>query len=118
MSYSIVKDSSVSTTMPCPHISTKSSEESLRGIKKHFEKINKEPIDGEMTVDNLRDYYEHPLLGSSNPLLSQIYLADIDFEIEKHEELLVEVISHETLHILLYKLEGKTASMELDNLEI
>lgn len=116
MSYSIVQDSDPSTVMPCPHITIKSTENSLQGIKKHFDSMDELPdsVAEEPSIEELKDAYEYPLLGSSMPLLSKIYLSSLNFDIQKHEDLLVDILSHETLHILLYKLEGERASIQLD----
>lgn len=119
MSYSIVQQSDPSTVMICPHITIKSTENAIKGIKKHFDSMDELPdsVAEKTSVEELKDGYEHPLLGSSTPFLSKIYLSSLNLDIQKHEDLLVDILSHETLHILLYKLEGERASIQLDTLD-
>ena len=70
------------------------------------------------TYDN-PEYFQNELVGYSLMLIQSKYSEINKLNSFNHIEKLIErVISHETIHVVIKKLEGKETSDKLDDLEI
>ena len=70
------------------------------------------------TYDN-PEYFQNELMGYSLIFVQSKYSETIGLNGFGHIENLIErVIAHETIHVILIKLEGKDVSDKLDDLEI
>lgn len=113
--------------IPCPHIEIRPIDDVMENVAKHLnnnnetiENLEGEDGDEEFTVDELIERMPMPLMASSQPLLCRIAVTTKDtvpndFELE---EWVVDAISHEMLHIILYHVEDKETSEALDNLSV
>lgn len=119
-----------STPIPCPYICLRDTEDILSSVATHLNTTTVshplashiEPTPDEWTVETVKEAIPSEFMASSSPLFGQINFTDIREETpnrttDSYEEQIISAIAHETLHIVLFHIEGETASEQLDSIE-
>lgn len=113
--------------IPCPTIKIAPIEDVLEGVATHLnqqgttiEALEGADSDEAFTVEELRSRLPEPLMASSMPLFARINLTtDMDTLSDSYdlEGRVVDALTHETMHIILFHIEGRETSVALDELD-
>ena len=109
--------------IPCPHIGIRPLDEQLEKIRTHLNGAEDVSADN-LSLEDVRSLMSDPFAAGSQPILTSIHLAALpedertDDDVRCIEEMMPVVLNHETLHIVLYHVEGQEASVKLDNLSL
>lgn len=119
-------DNPENVPIPCPTIEIEPVEDVLEGVATHLnqnettiESLEGEDSEGDFTAEELRSRLPEPLMASSMPLFARINLtADMDTLSDEYglEGRVVDALAHETMHIILFHLEGRETSIAFDEL--
>jgi hypothetical protein len=115
-------------TIPTPVVTIENLNSLLTGIATHLnrtEDVTIEKLDGdtqdEVSAESLREQIPEPVIAGTTPIINTIKVAaDMEMFDETQdfsiEDRISDILTHETLHIILYHIEGRETSVALDNI--